>query len=314
MGGGGVSQFPTSVSKVAFLGTPAIAVPFLDALAESPIEVAVVVTGPDRQRGRGNKVSPSPVKATAQARGLPVCHEVSDILAYEPDVAVVVAFGQLIGAELLERVPFCNIHFSLLPRWRGAAPVEYAILSGDEQTGVCLMALEEGLDSGPVFGSVATDIAEDETAGELSGRLAQLGAGLLLDTLTGGFGLAQPQTGEPSWAPKLTSDDRKLVWSRPAEELARVVRIGRAWTTYDDRRLIVHRARQAGAGADELGAGADELGAGELRATKSAVLVGAGDHSALELLEVQPQGRKTMSAIQWGHGLQPGSPRQLDIG
>lgn len=301
-----MNQFPSSVSSAAFLGTPEIAVPFLEALADSPIEVAVVVTGVDQPQRRGREARPCPVKLAAQARSLPVTHEIPDILNYQPDVAVVVAFGQLISADLLEQLPFCNIHFSLLPRWRGAAPVEYAILSGDTRTGVCLMALEEGLDSGPVFGSVATDIAEHETAAELSARLAQLGVGLMIDTLCGGFGPARPQTGEPSWAPKITSDDRKLVWSRPAVELSRVVRTGRAWTPHGSKRLIVHQARVVAAPG--------ELTPGEMHITKSAVLVGAQGHSALELLEVQPEGRQAMSAIQWCHGLQPDSPRQLGIG
>ena len=280
----------------------------MQALVGSEVEVVVAVTNPDRRQGRGRQPQACPVKQVALEHNIPVIHDLSELLGYAPDLGVVVAFGQLIKPDLLAQLPFCNLHFSLLPRWRGAAPVEHAILAGDSETGVCLMALEAELDTGPVFASEATRIASGETAMELTERLAKLGADLLVRTFQEGFGAPAPQQGEPTWAGKLATPDRELRWERPGIELERLVRIGQAWTMLDSKRLLIHAAL-AHDGSSEV-ACANQLKPGELLlpAAKGAaqpVLVGAGEHSVLELLQVQPEGRKAMAAADWLRGFKP---------
>src|SRR5436309_9728032 len=157
--------------RLAFLGTPPAAVPALRALVEDGHDIVVVITQPDRKRGRGGALVPSPVKAAALELGLPVEHNVDAVLGKGIELGAVVAFGKLVKAHVLDEVPMVNIHFSLLPRWRGAAPLERAILAGDTETGVCLMGLEVGLDTGPVYECVPVAIGPDETADELRSRL-----------------------------------------------------------------------------------------------------------------------------------------------
>ena len=280
------------------MGTPASALPALTALCRSEVEVVVVATNPDRPRGRGRKTKPSPVKVAALEEGIPVTHKVSEILDYKPDLGIVVAFGQLIKKDLLLQLPFCNIHFSLLPELRGAAPVERAILAGDSHTGVTLMALEEALDAGPIFSSISTKIGPEETASELTMRLANLGAELLLEAVLQGFPASKPQQGEPTWAPKLGSQDRQLHWECSSFELAKVVRVGKAWTNFQSKRLIVHRASPSASLPVPLAPG--QL---ETDRSSGAIFVGAGNGSALELMEVQPEGRRIMSAQEWFAGL-----------
>jgi methionyl-tRNA formyltransferase len=275
--------------RLVFFGTPADAVPALRALHGAGYEIPLVVTQPDRRRGRGSSTDPSPVKAAAEELGLRVLtperarEATDDVVASGADVGVVVAFGQLLPESLFTVVPlgFVNVHFSLLPRWRGAAPVERAILAGDAETGVCVMQIEKGLDTGAVFARATTPIADEETAGELRGRLVALGTDLLVDTLPDlATNTPEPQVGEPTSADKLTVEEFELDFSRPPEELVRVVRAGNprpgAWTTVDGRRLKVWRAR-------------------------------AGDDGSLELLEVQPEGRARMSGDAWMRGRQ-GAP------
>jgi len=254
--------------------------------------VALVVSQPDRKRGRGGAVVPSPVKAAAIELGIPVTDRVDDAIDAGAELGVVVAFGRLIRPHVLAALPMINVHFSLLPRWRGAAPVERAILAGDTETGVCLMALEEGLDTGPVYECVPIDIASEETAEELRGRLVEVGTELLVRRLRDGLGEPRPQEGEPTYAAKLEPEEHHLDWSRPAPELHRVVRLGHAWTTFRGRRLRVRRAR--------LAPDASALEAGEL----AGVLVGTGN-GALELTEVQPEGKAPQPASAWRHGARP---------
>jgi len=236
--------------RLVFFGTPADAVPALEALHAAGHDVALVVTQPDKRRGRGSEPSASPVRAAAEALELPVLtpeksrEVVDEVAASGAEVGVVVAFGQLLPPALLEAVPhgFVNVHFSLLPRWRGAAPVERAVLAGDRETGVCIMALEAGLDTGPVFARERTPIGAQETAGELRARLAVLGTELLVATLPQvPTTTPEPQVGEPTYADKLTVDEFELDWEQSAEELARVVRAGNprpgAWSTDPGSRL-----------------------------------------------------------------------------
>ena len=291
--------------KVAFLGSPVEALPSLSGLHAAGHEIVLVITQPDRRRSRGAGTDPSPVKRHALELGLPVitpdkCKEaLGDITASGAEIAVVVAFGQLIPPSVLAAVPhgFINSHFSLLPRWRGAAPVERAMLAGDAETGVCLMLLEAGLDTGPVYVREAVTIGEEETAGELRARLADLGARLLVEHLPQIPKMeAVVQEGEPTYAHKLEVDEFQLDWSRPAAELARVVRAGNpkpgAFTAAGGKRLKVLRAHPDPAAAP-AGAAPGAL------AGKARVVTGDG---ILVLDEVQPETKAAMPGTAWAAG------------
>ena len=238
---------------------------------------------------------PSPVKEAAEKNGIPVTERVDDVLDADVSLGVVVAFGRLIRPHVLERVPMVNVHFSLLPRWRGAAPVERAILAGDTETGVCLMQLEEGLDTGPVYAVERVAIGPDESADSLRSRLVTVGTRLLVEQLREGLGEPVPQTGEPTYAAKLEAEDFRLDWHRPHRDLHAVVRLGRAWTTFRGKRLRVLDTRRV-----EAAAGAP----GEIEN----LVVATGDGGGLELVEVQPEGKGLVPAEAWANGarLQPG--------
>lgn len=261
-----------------------MAVPPLRALVEAGHDVALVVSGADKRRGRGKELSPSPVKAAALELGLPVTSRVDDILALDPspELGVVVAFGRLIKPHALEAVPMVNLHFSLLPRWRGAAPVERAILAGDDRTGVCVMEVVDELDAGGVYRCVEVPIGPDETAEELRRSLVEVGTPLLVETVTNGPGEAVPQVGEPTYAHKMEPTDLKVDWSSPASYVHRQVRVGGAWTTFHGKRLKVWRTA--------------------LTPTGKGVVVPAGD-GAIEVLEVQPEGKGHMPATAWANGV-----------
>lgn len=258
-------------------------------------DVALVVTQPDRRRGRGGATMPSPVKEVADKHGIPVTERVDDVLDADVSLGVVVAFGRLVKPHVLERVPMVNVHFSLLPRWRGAAPVERAILAGDTETGVCLMQLEEGLDTGPVYAVERVAIGPDESADSVRSRLVTVGTRLLVERLREGLGEPVPQTGEPTYAAKLEPEDFRLDWFRPHEDLHAVVRLGRAWTTFRGKRLRVLATRRVTAAAGAPG----EI---------EHLVVAAGDGGGLELVEVQPEGKGPQPAAAWANGarLQPG--------
>jgi methionyl-tRNA formyltransferase len=293
--------------RVVYCGSPADAVPPLRALHDAGHDLALVVTQPDARRGRGSDVSPSPVKEAATRLGLAVrtparAREVVDeIRALDADAGVVVAFGQLLPPELLDatRHGFVNLHYSLLPRWRGAAPVERAILAGDAETGVCVMQLEEGLDTGPVYATARTAIGPDETAGELRTRLGTLGTSLLVDTLPDvGTVAPAPQAGEPTYAEKLSVDEFRIDPARPAAELARLVRAGNprpgAWATTGGHRLKVLRAHV-------------EDGDAPVGSIDGDARLGTTD-GVLALDEVQPEGRAVMSGHAWRAGLRDSAP------
>lgn len=225
--------------RLVYFGTPEMAVPPLEALVAAGFEVLAVVTRVDKRRGRGGDLLPSPVKRAAARLDLPVLHTVDEALSLGADLGVVVAFGQIIRPHALAVLPMVNLHFSLLPRWRGAAPVERALLAGDTVTGVCLMQVAEGLDTGDVHACVEVAIGADETASSLRTRLVEAGSRLLVDHLTAGLGVARPQEGEPTTAAKVHPDDLRLDWSQPAVLRHRVVRLGGAHTTFRGRRLKV---------------------------------------------------------------------------
>ncbi len=281
---------PERIERIAFLGTPDESVVALRALAEAGFEIATVVTQPDRRRGRGSKLDPSPVKRAAVELGLDVVHDLDGLLDLGVDLGVVVAYGRIIPAPILHHLAMVNIHFSLLPRWRGAAPVERAILAGDERTGVCLMEVAEGLDTGGVYARSEVEIDPEETAAELRSRLAVIGADLLVEHLRAGLAPAEPQVGEATYAAKLDRDEFRLDLTRPAIDLHRTIRLGRAWATFRDRRLGIRSARlRPGSGP-----------AGRL----DGAFVATPD-GCLELVEVQPEGRRAQPATDWLNGVQP---------
>ncbi len=285
------------MARLAFLGTPEVAVPPLAALVDAGHEVVLVVTRPDRRRGRGPATSPSPVKAAALDLGLTVTSDLAALGGAGAELGVVVAFGRIIPANLLEALPMVNLHFSLLPRWRGAAPVERAILAGDPVTGVCVMAVAEGLDTGDVYARVEVPVG-DASLDQLRARLVAQGSALLVDLLAdgpGGLPEPVPQVGEPTYADKIRPAELELDWARPAAELARVVRLGRAHTLFRGRRLGVLAARDLGAApAGGDGPPGTLLGDG--------VRTGGG---LLALERVQPEGRRPMAAADWVRGVRP---------
>ena len=291
--------------RIVYFGTPAGAVPPLHALVAAGHDVAFVVTQPNRRRSRGAGTDPSPVRRAADELGVRVLTPeragdvVDEVGASGAQAGVVVAFGQLLPVALLNAVPlgFVNLHFSLLPRWRGAAPVERAILAGDAETGVCLMRIEAGLDTGPVFARTRVSITPTMTAGELHARLIEVGTELLVTRLPGiAAATPEPQIGEPTYADKLTVDEFRLVPERPAAELARVVRAGNprpgAWFTVGGRRVKVWRAHDMAPDGAVLAPGM--IGTDGGFGTTDGVLC---------LDEVQPEGKRVMPASAWRAGL-----------
>ncbi|MFE9364289.1 methionyl-tRNA formyltransferase [Streptomyces sp. NPDC006978] len=299
--------------KLVFAGTPEVAVPALDALiASDRHEVAAVVTRPDAPAGRGRRLVASPVAERAEEAGIEVLKPArprdEDFLArlreIAPDCCPVVAYGALLPKSALD-VPargWVNLHFSLLPAWRGAAPVQHSVMAGDEVTGASTFLIEEGLDSGPVYGVLTEEVRPTDTSGDLLTRLAFAGAGLLAATMDGiedGTLHAVPQPAEGvTLAPKITVEDAQVRWSDPALRVDRVVRgctpAPGAWTRFRGERLKLVQAVPV--------LGRTDLAPGELSAGKNNVYVGTGSH-AVELLWVQPQGKKPMRAADWARGV-----------
>lgn len=302
---------PTHPRRLVFLGTPDMAVGPLDALCDAGFEVALVVTSADKRRGRGSGVSPTPVKAAALARGLPVTHHLADVAGVGADVGVVVAYGQILRRPLLEALPMVNLHFSLLPRWRGAAPVERAILAGDRRTGVCVMAVEEGLDTGGVYARAEVPISVGPrtdalgrpfvgrpTADDLAATLVEVGSELLVDALRAGLSEPEPQVGEMTYAAKLSVEDRRIDWTQPADQVERVVRVGGAWTTFRGRRLRILTVR-----SDPRAGG---LPPGQIVGDR----VGTGD-GEVQLVVVQREGKGPVDAVDWVRGAQLATDERL---
>ncbi len=290
--------------RVIFMGTPEFSVPALEAVAAEH-EVACVYTQPPRPAGRGKKDRPSPVQVRAEALGLPVRHPVSlkgaeaqaEFAALEADVAVVVAYGLILPQAVLEApVQGClNIHASLLPRWRGAAPIHRAIMAGDAKTGVCIMQMEAGLDTGPVLLRREVTIGAEETTGDLHDRLSALGAGAIVEALAGLDGLVpvpQPEAGV-TYAAKIDKAEARVDWTRPAAEVDRLIRglspFPGAWTEVGGERVKLLRSRLAG------GQGAP----GQVL-SGFAVACGTG---AVEVIEAQRDGKRPMPAAEVLRGL-----------
>ena len=295
-----MSPTPPQRRRVVYFGTPEVAVPPLQALNRAGHDVALVVTRPPKRRGRRQAPTPSPVAAAAAEMGLAVTCDLADALRVEADLGIVVAYGEHIPDEVLVRRRTVNLHFSLLPRWRGAAPVERAILAGDTETGVCLMDVASEIDTGAVYRRASTPIEPQESADELRARLCGLGIGLLLDALSEGFGDPVPQSGEMTWADKVSTSELRVDWSAPAEHALRLVRVGGAWTTYRNRRLKVLEARLCELGTGQPGAaGSISLvpRSGDGPAVK--VATGSGE---VELVTLQSEGRAAAPARDWANG------------
>ncbi len=302
--------------RLVFAGTPETAVPSLRALLASRHDIVAVVTRPDARAGRGRTLAPSPVKEVALEHGLEVLAPGTPreegfrarLREIAPDACPVVAYGALVPRPALDvpRHGWVNLHFSLLPAWRGAAPVQRAIMAGDDVTGATTFVLEEGLDTGPVLGTLTETIRPDDTAGTLLERLAHAGAGLLVATMDGladGSLHAVPQPSEDvSHAPKLTTDDARVRWDLPAHVVDRHVRgctpAPGAWTTFRDERL---RVGPFGRHVEPT-AGETVLAPGELHVTKQAVHVGTAS-APLRLHEVTPPGKRPMPAADWARGV-----------
>jgi methionyl-tRNA formyltransferase len=295
--------------RVLFAGTPAVAVPSLNALMDAGFDVVAVLTRPDAPIGRKRVLTPSPVAARAAELGIEIIHAAkvdaevtARIASVRPDVAAIVAYGGLVPRAALDipRHGWINLHFSLLPAWRGAAPVQRSVIAGDDVTGAVTFLLEEGLDTGPVFGTLTEAVRPDDTAGALLDRLSHSGAVLLTQTLSAvdsGKAVALPQQGEVSLAPKLGLDDGRLDWQQPALAVGRRARgvtpEPGAWTTLDGQRLKLEPVL--------LRPEAPALAPGSLALNGKSVLVGTGSHP-VELTRVQPAGKKMMTAADWTRG------------
>ncbi len=299
--------------RLVFFGTPAFAVPSLRALREEGFDVAAVVTQPDRPQGRSRtKLIPSPVKVEAVGEGIPIYQpdrptepEFMDALrSLEPELGVVVGYGHILRSEILElpREGLINVHASLLPKFRGAAPIEHAILTGSEETGVTIMQMDPGMDTGPVLLKVSTPIAPDENGGELTTRLAELGAVALIEALsliaTGAAERTPQDHDSATYAPKLTAKMAKIEWSQSAKSIAQLVRaldprVG-ARTTLKGKVVKLFGPRLA----DRWDEHAEP---GEITETDPALVVATGS-GALQFLDVQPEGRQRMAAGAWLRG------------
>lgn len=303
--------------RIIFAGTPEPAVVALEKLLASSHEVVAVITRPDAKKGRGRSLHPSPVKVLAQKHGIEVLTpatlrpgtEDGDNLRQrlselQPEAIPVVAYGNLISKDLLNvpRHGWVNLHFSLLPAWRGAAPVQAAIAAGDDITGASTFRIEEGLDTGPVFGTVTEGISGEDTADDLLTRLAYSGADLLVATMDGlaaGTLDSQPQSGEATYAPKISTAAARIDWAQPAFAVDRHIRAHTpgpgAWTLLEDARLKI--------GPVLLTEGIDKhLAPGEALISKDVVYIGTATHP-VQLNRIQPPGKKMMNAADWARGL-----------
>ncbi len=310
--------------RLVFAGTPAPAIPALEALLASDHEVAAVVTRPDAPAGRGRRVEPSPVARLARAEGIEVLtpQKVRDpefldrLRAIGPDCCPVTAYGALLPQPALDIPPhgWVNLHFSVLPAWRGAAPVQHALLHGDDVTGATTFHIVKELDAGPVYGVLTEPVQPRDTAGDLLDRLARSGAQLLAGTLDGiesGQIRAVPQPEEGvSYAPKVTPDDAHVDWGLPAAAIDRLIRACTpepgAWTESGGARLKLGPVEPLP--ADSIPADTSPLAPGELFVARNSVLAGTATEP-VRLGTVQPPGKRAMPAADWARGLHQSSPK-----
>jgi methionyl-tRNA formyltransferase len=296
---------------IVYFGTPAFAVPTLEALLASRHRVAALVSQPDRPRGRGQQLQPTPTKVVAQAHGVPVLQParirdetfLEQLRDLQPDLGVVAAFGRILPDALLAvpRLGLLNVHASLLPRYRGAAPVQRAVMAGDTVTGVTIMRIVPKLDAGPTFAAQTIPIPADATSGDVEATLATVGARLLIevvDRIEQGHAVETPQDdGQATYAPKITKEEGVIDWTLPARRLHDLVRGLQPWplastTTADDGRYLIRRTK--------FGEGVTDLAPATIvRAEGDDLLVACGGGSVLRILEIQPEGRRVMSAREF---------------
>ena len=277
--------------SLVFLGTPVAAATVLDHLLASGFIIDHVVTQPDAKRGRGSALSPSPVKEVAQRHNIPVSHDLAWIQqnAERGLFGIVVAYGRIIPTAVLNVVPMINIHFSLLPRWRGAAPVERALMAGDAITGVCIMDIEPTLDTGAVYARREVAITHLSTAQSLTAELADAGADLLVETLRDGLGVPVPQGDGSTHASKIMREELRIDWTQSAIDIHRRIRAVRAYSEIDGMRLRILEAEVA----------AGESGQPGLLLSDGTVGTGQG---SLQLRVVQPEGKSAMDVDSWLRG------------
>ena len=298
----GLAALPTGAARrVVYLGTPEVAVPPLQALVAAGVEVSLVITRPDKRRGRGSGVSPSPVKVAAGELGLAVSHDVNDVLAVGADLGVVVAYGRIIPMSVLSQVAMINVHFSLLPRWRGAAPVERAILAGDSETGVCIMRVEEGLDTGVVYDRSVLAIRSDHSLTSLRNELVQASLPALLRAVTQGTGSGTAQQGEPTHAAKIAPRELQVQFTMNVREVVARTKLEAAWFVYLTKRVRVLRAQPS---PNPLPAGSAP---GDVLSVSPAGVEVACSDGAVLLVSVQPEGKNAMAAVDWANGARLGT-------
>lgn len=286
-----------AAARIVYFGTPEVAVAPLRALHQAGICIDLVVTRPDTRRGRGSDVSASPVKQAAAKLGIPVSHDLASAAALvggDDLLGVVVAYGRLLPMTLLSIMPMVNVHFSLLPRWRGAAPVERALLAGDRTTGVCIMRVVEALDMGEVFRRAEVEIRIDDNTNTLRDRLCVHATPLLIDVIRNGAGVGEAQVGEATYASKITAHDLEFDWTKSAEQLVRITRVGVGFTKFRGKRLNIRAARVV----DTSVSGAPGQFV-ELVADGVVIAAGVG---AICLLSVQPEGKPILDALGWSRG------------
>ena len=279
--------------RIVYIGTPQIAVAPLQALVAAGFDVELVVTGVDKRRGRGTQTTANPVKTAALALGIPISHNINDVLKLNPDglLGVVVAFGSIIAPEILQHAPMINIHYSALPRWRGAAPVERAILEGDNTTAVCIIQVVEQLDAGDVLASAPCTIREDDSVAGLRDRLGHLALPLLIDICSNGVSSQQAQVGDVVIARKISTNDLAITWSSSPDQISRQIRLGNAFTFFEGKRFKVHEVSRV----------SEQLPEGSISFNDGMVLVGTREGS-LQLLTVQPEGKPRIAASEWARG------------
>ena len=305
---------------IVFFGTPQFAVPSLEALIRSKHYVSTVVSQPDRPKGRGQQLQPTPTKTVSEAHGIPVLQpaKIRDgafldrIRALAPDLGVVVAFGRILPDALISipRLGMINVHASILPRYRGAAPIQRAVMAGDLETGVTIMRIETELDAGATFASRVVPIPSEATSGDMGAVLGALGAELLLpvvDSLEEGTAVEAPQEhARATFAPKITKEEGPIDWSLPAQVIHNRVRALQPWplasTTIEGKRIVIRRTRTESGQPHAAQPGT------LIRARGDDLIVACGDGTALQILEIQPEGKRTMTAREFlsGRGVAEG--------
>ena len=286
-------------SSIIYLGTPEIAVAPLQALVAAGCNIQLVITRPDTRRGRGKLTSACPVKQAALELGLRVSDSLEELVAMSAQnpnlLGMVIAYGAIIPMDILSVVPMINVHFSLLPRWRGAAPVERAILAGDAKTGVCIMRIVEGLDQGEVYSRSEVSISATDTLESLRKKLVDASLPLLISGVKNGVGHGVDQTGEVSYAKKISADELRIDWSTSAVQIDRLIRVGGAYTNIAGKRIKIVSAKiSSNISANQTPGAVSVISKHECEVATS--------DGVISLTEVQPEGKSVMTVEVWLNG------------